>query len=518
MILSDGNKIVTVANRVNFNNADSPIAQISSEVSPFKRFSWTDHGMPVGTQVKYRVTPIFANGKPQTATDWSNPVAITASAGSGFSAYFNRGLLMSQFMSGYLKEKHEQPADLKQQFAEGTQAEQQMKTFLGGAIRKQLLDLLDEAIKNKLEIYAALYELSDPELLLRLKQLKGRAHVLLANGTHSTKTPDENALQRAQLEREQVDVHDRMIKTGLAHNKFMIICDDSGEPARVWTGSTNWTPTGLCTQVNNALLIDNKNVAKIFHQHWQQLADAGTVTPKALISSNDIVNSCSVAKSDVDVWFTRTSDFQEMDAVNELISSAKQGILFLMFEPGKSTMVDSIIAAQVKNPNLYVHGVISTMEKDQTDTAHVSLVQRGDMTVKDLEIVQPEGIQANVAHWQSEVTRNKFLATVGYAIVHSKVIVIDPFGDNPIVVTGSHNFSASASSKNDENLVIIRDNAELAKAYAVNIKSVYDHFRFRAFVAEHEFSGNDSLMNPDFDWQASTFSDDGQREQDFWCS
>src|SRR6267378_6846954 len=57
------------------------------------------------------------------------------------------------------------------------------------------------------------------------------------------------------------------------------------------------------------------------------------------------------------------------------------------------------------------------------------------------------------------VTRNEFIpmqgGVVGFAIVHSKLIVVDPF-TNPVVVTGSHNFSGSASSKNDENFVIIR--------------------------------------------------------------
>lgn len=27
-----------------------------------------------------------------------------------------------------------------------------------------------------------------------------------------------------------------------------------------WTGSTNWTPTGLCTQLNNGLLIDEAHI------------------------------------------------------------------------------------------------------------------------------------------------------------------------------------------------------------------------------------------------------------------
>lgn len=83
------------------------------------------------------------------------------------------------------------------------------------------------------------------------------------------------------------------------------------------------------------------------------------------------------------------------------------------------------------------------------------------MHVQDFRIVQPQGLNA-VGNFAAEVMRGKFLHDIGFAIVHSKVIVIDPNGDKPIVVTGSHNFSAAVSGKNDENLVIIEGNKALA--------------------------------------------------------
>ena len=50
--------------------------------------------------------------------------------------------------------------------------------------------------------------------------------------------------------------------------------------------------------------------------------------------------------------------------------------------------------------------------------------------------------------------------------IHSKVIVLDPFGDNPVVMTGSHNLGYKASHENDDNLVIVAGNAPLAAANA----------------------------------------------------
>lgn len=66
-----------------------------------------------------------------------------------------------------------------------------------------------------------------------------------------------------------------------------------------------------------------------------------------------------------------------------------------------------------------------------------------------------------------------------FAMVHSKVVVIDPFSDHPIVITGSHNPGPKASKTNDENLLVIRDSPSLAAAYATNIMSIYNQYRWR---------------------------------------
>jgi hypothetical protein len=66
------------------------------------------------------------------------------------------------------------------------------------------------------------------------------------------------------------------------------------------------------------------------------------------------------------------------------------------------------------------------------------------------------------------------------------------------VTTGSHNFSVSASEKNDENLVIVRGNTKLAQAYALHVNGVYDHYSWRAYLAS---SGNpDQIYKPLDGW------------------
>jgi phosphatidylserine/phosphatidylglycerophosphate/cardiolipin synthase-like enzyme len=64
-------------------------------------------------------------------------------------------------------------------------------------------------------------------------------------------------------------------------------------------------------------------------------------------------------------------------------------------------------------------------------------------------------------------------------MVHSKVVLVDPFSDHPVLLTGSHNLGPKASGVNDENLLIFRDAFGLAAAYATNIMSIYNQYRWR---------------------------------------
>ena len=164
-----------------------------------------------------------------------------------------------------------------------------------------------------------------------------------------------------------------------------------------------------------------------------------------------------------------------------------------MFMPGPDAVL-SYVQARLREPGLYVRGVASTLPNGPTDesSVHVNLLNGTQTTHTTLDIIQPEGVPVSFADFAAEVTRKQFLSQIGYAIIHSKVLVIDPFSDNAIVVTGSHNFSKSASTKNDENFIVITGDPTLAEAYTVNVIAAYDHYRWRAFLTQHPAHSMDS--------------------------
>jgi phosphatidylserine/phosphatidylglycerophosphate/cardiolipin synthase-like enzyme len=111
------------------------------------------------------------------------------------------------------------------------------------------------------------------------------------------------------------------------------------------------------------------------------------------------------------------------------------------------------------------------------------------------------------------------LLKAGFAITHDKIVVIDPFADDCVVVTGSHNLGYQASYNNDENLVMIEGNKKLAMAYASHVLDVYDHFAWRWALQQGERSSDATLKTSPEEWLNWYFDDDGNiktAQLNFW--
>src|SRR5262249_11503767 len=190
------------------------------------------------------------------------------------------------------------------------------------------------------------------------------------------------------------------------------------------------------------------------------------------------------------VHFTRAKDKVDLTALSKIVGGAKEGVLFLMFMPGPSGVLKDLLDLQKAKPKLLIRGVVSTLPGGRQDeqsgpTTSVTVTLHGAPNAalggaRTYEVVQPEGRAHPSAWWAVETTRSPFMSGIGFAIIHSKVIVVDPFSDDPTVVTGSHNFSGAASGSNDENFIVIKGDRALAEAYAVNVESAWRHYASRS--------------------------------------
>jgi phosphatidylserine/phosphatidylglycerophosphate/cardiolipin synthase-like enzyme len=524
--------IEILRNRVGFEGQEE-LAENQSRpcnVWPFQRYDWTDHGANNRETVQYRVSALRlpAEGKLGTTilesyanSGWTEPIAMSPDCGSGISAYFNRGFVMSQFVSRIMRQNNWQPSDIKNRIKD---LEQPLRLFLSGDLRIALLNLLEEVAKNpELSLYAALYELSDAELIDKLISLGERAHVVLANG--SKRDGDGNEDAREKLNQAGVDVKNRILGSkGLGHNKFVVLTrSPDNKPIKAWTGSVNWASTGLCTQVNNGILIENDGVAKAFYDQWQNLARAQNDFTPPLVEANA---RSPYTSADIDVWFTRirnpstkyTVPGRDIQALIDLVNSAREMILYVMFQPGPEPL-ESILK---RSTDIYVRGVVSTVSK-KLEEFQLTGIGKEPQSYRTA-LVQPEGIDKGFSWWVGEVTRRQFLypsqnPAIGHAITHSKMIVIDPLRDDCKVITGSHNFSKSASEKNDENFVVVRGLKALAEAYAVACEGTYSHYRWRAYVKSKTDAGQQiwQHLSDSPAWQESYLSDALKRHLSLWC-
>ena len=539
--------------------------------APVQKFWWKDLGARRGSHVRYRIVPLGgAPGslKPLVGAQplLSNSVAITADRGL-FKAYFNRGIVAMQAVTRALGDKPDVGL-LKRRIADPDDA---IRKSLQGELFAGVTLLLDQADAHGASILAALYELNDPMGLEVRLQAKDHGDptsrkVILGNERDSkTEKEDVDADNRQALKDVGVDVTDRILgKNSIPHNKFMVLQEHNTATA-VLTGSTNWTASGLCTQTNNALVIRSERVAERYVEYWnalqKDLDDAGgdqkALQGADLRRANHAANSKLIespieledGSAHLEIMFSPNTNHllaspprekpNDMGRLFELVAAAKHAVLFLAFDPGNNSILDAAGAALRNNPSLFVRGALTSPARAVkfSDALHGKGDQQPDDKGFTVGVVgEPGGPKKATGKrggepdyraipagritpddafgaWEAEIYN------AGFAIIHNKVVVIDPFSDECVVITGSHNLGFRASHNNDENMLIIHGHRPLAEAYACHVLDLYDHYAWRYWLQKFPDKFGKPLEEDD-SWQERYITPGGVKSPElrFWLS
>lgn len=511
---------------------------------PIQKFYWKDVyarlvAERTGNRVfRYKVVPLEGTPgslRPMTKLPFltSNEVTITPQMSDDVSAYFNRGIISTQRVARALKGK-KNAGSLKEHIADPSDA---LRASLSGDMVEALTSFVDRA-KSSGKIYAALYELGDEELIEKLEGLGKRLEIVLSNSVtvdpDTKKKSDGNQDARDRLAKTAGLEMDRIMAANhIGHNKFLVYVDRTGKPKAVLMGSTNWTSTGLCAQTNNTLVIENEKLAARYLAYWKQLA-ADTKAAKGVGKSlqgaafrgwNGTGKDFVLAgEGGCASWFSpctpkaRSKGKNEkcpadMSAVIQHINAAEHAILFLAFYPGTPSLANWSADALRKNKKLFVRGCVTN--KSASEGFYYQLKgmtppkkKKGEKkpVQQDPRVIGAEAFDGKIIPkgWQKEILK------AGFAIIHDKIMVIDPFSDKCVVITGSHNLGYKASYDNDENLVIIQGDKKLAVAYATHVLDVYDHFAWRYTVKRLGPKGADQSLKTDPDaWLDQYFDANG---------
>lgn len=493
---------------------------------------------------RYKVVPL--EGQPDALKPMAslpilttNQVTVSGVCSPSLTAIFNRGLISTQHVSQALKgtanknkllDMINNPAD-------------QLRKDLAGDITGTLTGFVARA-KRIGAIYAALYELTDVELLQSLVDIGDKLNIVLANivakstpgGSEEAEGENDDSEAKLKPPTSKALLYRQPPSGHIVHNKFLIYADASGIPQAVLTGSCNWTDTGLCAQTNNSIVIQDKAVAARYMAYWRKLQadeaahqEGSPFQDVPLRTFNATGKNLSLDKGTEDAS-TLTSYFSpntpkqrskvkgktevfpvDMKNLSDRVMSAKNAVLFLAFIPGTPSITDFAAAAQKANKDLFVRGCVTSPDAagmfeyalKGTSPPKKQKGAKSPPAPQDVRVISAEALGKTIPKgWQKELLK------AGFAITHDKIVVIDPFSDNCVVVTGSHNLGYQASYNNDENLLMIKGNKRLAMAYATHVLDVYDHFSWRWSV-ERGTSADANLKTKPDDWMEWYFDAQG---------
>ena len=497
---------------------------------PIQKYNWRDFTARRGGFFRYKIVPMVGTVEklePHNDSKYTlitNPVNLSPRCGQ-ISAYFNRGIIATQAVSRSLTKTKSGKPNYKELVDRIDQPGDPLRNRLAADIRKALFELLNRAKYNGGHCYCALYEFNDPELE-SLMLGSSYVHVILSN----TGTDDKvNKPTRQALHESNVDVTDRMLGSGhIGHNKFVVYVDSTNTPRAVLTGSTNWTATGLCGQTNNALIIESDDIASIFFRYWKQLRDDLSRQDTDFRQKNNVIHKVSLDQNNTElsVWFSPNTKQKskpqnpkipsDMADVFNIIRNAEQAVLFLAFKPGKPSFLEEVREVQKNNSSIFVRGALTDEKAAQEKETDVVSLYHYSAERPDSTIIAPAAIEDEFSYWQKELLKTSPFA---HAIIHDKIIVVDPFSANCTVITGSHNLGVRASYNNDENLLIIRKNRALSEAYVTHVMDIYDHYRWRNQIKNKKEKAWDSLSSKDT-WQNKYFKPAGPEKNalEFWLS
>ncbi|MFT3884820.1 MAG: phospholipase D-like domain-containing protein [Flavobacteriales bacterium] len=223
------------------------------------------------------------------------------------------------------------------------------------------------------------------------------------------------------------------------HDKFMIVDAEDAANAWVMSGSPNWTNQSLFTDYNNLVFIQDQALARCYRLEFEEMW-GGTGAQPVPASSRFGAAKTDNTPHQFNIGGRRVESF---------------------FSPTDGTtarIADALDAAQHKvNFALYV------FTQNDLAAAMVRADRRPGVTVRgDMEDITGLGAEFNYLLAQGVDVVSHYTEP---GLLHHKYAIIDESSSgDPLVITGSHNWTATAESVNDENTLVIHD-ATIANLY-----------------------------------------------------
>ena len=249
---------------------------------------------------------------------------------------------------------------------------------------------------------------------------------------------------------------------GIMHNKFVVFDANNNNPniPNVWTGSTNWTTAQIDgPDRNSVIILQDQTLALAYTIEFEEMWGGSAAIPNSTTS--------------------KFGPYKSNNTPHNFVIGGKTVESY--FSPSDGTTSKIITALNSANSDIE----IAVMNLTRTDISN-ALISRYNNGFTNINVLldssNPSGNQ--IAPLQAGLLPNHALVDTASGIMHHKFMVVDNFNSasDPLVLVGSHNWSTSAETKNDENTLIVHD---------ANVTNQY----FQAFASMYQLAGG-TLVAP----------------------
>jgi phosphatidylserine/phosphatidylglycerophosphate/cardiolipin synthase-like enzyme len=287
-------------------------------------------------------------------------------------------------------------------------------------------------------------------------------------------------------------IHREARRSAIAHNKFMVLLTGNPPiPDQVWTGSTNLTDGGIHGQANTGHWIRDATTAAKFHAYWELLAtdpggrhgDTQSIVRsrnKKFYASVDLISPTPTREAvphGITPLFSPRTGSRPLQLYVTLLDEAKDlSCITFAF-----TVPDPFKAALKNNSSA---GPLCFLLLEKEDRPALNSTKPFVRLNADNNVYMASGaeLQTTLGKWVVETDTRKLGLNQHVAFIHCKFLLHDPLGDDPIVVTGSANFSTASTNDNDENMVIVRGDRRVADIYFTEFNRLFNHYYFRSIA------------------------------------
>lgn len=499
--------------------SDTETGSITTETAPLQKFRWGDYTLQPASRYKFRVVPRYGkpgNLTPDPDTDPNAGIEleiITEDKSSPETCvHFNRAAAASHAFEVKFGDLVNEAALLAD-----TEKGAAARAWLSNGLEEAILAFLAQATDDSFALHAAVYEFQKPNLLkgLRDAQLRG-AEVKVAYHHRQKNSQDKTAPENDEAAGTAGFAPGTCVQRGanpqnaIMHNKFVVLLEkDAGGalvPKAVWTGSTNWTDGGVYGQLNVGHAVYDERVAAIYEEYFKLLyanSDAQTMK-RATVTLSPVPADLPAENSILPILSP-----QDNEAMLHLYASICDRAKLLMVSApfAVSPIIRDKLTDQLGDELRYL-----LLDKNSSlgDAASVEVIENDP----DNAIAAATTISSPLHDFQGNLLEGKEGFHHAGIHIHSKIILADPFSDDPIIVTGSANFSNNSTQVNDSNTLVLRGFTKVADIYATEFMRMFEHYHFRASVAAAKDKSTPMGLAEDDSWSAEYYVAGSHEERD----